>query len=98
MIVVLNLGRMSRLVGNYIRGTKRNSNLTINSNCHVKENLLTDINIVKGSIKLSTKDISRGVDSNETNPAGTGDFIMSRSCDKLKTYLHQRSTYDHQTW
>ena len=51
MIVVLNLSRMSRLVGNYIRGTKRNSNLTINPNCHVKENLLTDINIVKGSIK-----------------------------------------------
>ena len=37
-------------------------------------------------------------DSNETNQAGAGDEIMSRSRDKLKTYLHYQSAYGHQTW
>ena len=31
---------------------------------------------------------STGFDSNQTNQAGAGDVITSRSCDKLKTYLH----------
>ena len=37
-------------------------------------------------------------DSNKTNQAGAGDEIMSRSRDKLKTYLHYQSAYGHQTW
>ena len=32
--------------------------------------------------------ISTGFDSNETNQAGAGHVITSRSRDKLKTYLH----------
>ena len=42
---------------------------------------------------------STGFDLNETNQAGAGDVITSRSRDKLKTlYLHYHSVYDHQTW
>ena len=41
---------------------------------------------------------SRGVDSNETNQAASGDVTMSRSRNKLKSYLYYHSAYDHQTW
>ena len=41
---------------------------------------------------------STGFSSNETNHAGAGDVITSRSRDKLKTYLHYQSAYGHQTW
>ena len=41
---------------------------------------------------------STGFDLNETYQAGAGDVIMSRSRDKLKTYLHYQSAYGHQTW
>ena len=42
--------------------------------------------------------ISRGVDSNETNRAGAGDVITSRSYNKPKPlYLHYHSAYGHQT-
>ena len=37
-----------------------------------------------------------GFDSNETNQAGAGDVITSRSCDKLKTYFRYQSAYGHQ--
>ena len=40
---------------------------------------------------------SIGFDSNETNQAGAGDVITSRSRDKLKHLLNQ-SVYGHQTW
>ena len=37
-------------------------------------------------------------DSNETNQAGAGDVIRSRSCEKLKTlYLHYQSACSHIT-
>ena len=36
-------------------------------------------------------------DSNETK-AGDSDVIPSRLRDKLKTYLHYQSAFDHQTW
>ena len=39
-----------------------------------------------------------GFDSNETNQAGAGDVITSRSHEKLKTYFHYQSAYGHQTW
>ena len=35
------------------------------------------------------------VHSDETNQAGAGDAISSRSCDKLKKYLHYQSGYGH---
>ena len=42
---------------------------------------------------------STGVYSNETNQAGAGDVITSRSHDKLKIlYLHYQGAYGHQTW
>ena len=41
---------------------------------------------------------SRGGDSNETNQAGSGDVIRSRSRDKIKAlYLHYHSAYGHET-
>ena len=41
---------------------------------------------------------SIGFDSNDTNQAGAGDVITSRSRDKLKTCLNSLRPYDHQTW
>ena len=41
---------------------------------------------------------STGVDSNETNQAGAGQVITSRSRDKQKTYFHYQSAHGHQTW
>ena len=38
---------------------------------------------------------ARGVDSNETNQAGAGEVTLSRSCDKLKTYLQYQSVHGH---
>ena len=41
---------------------------------------------------------STGFDSEETNQAGAGEVITSRSNDKLNTlYLHYMSAYGHQT-
>lgn len=41
---------------------------------------------------------SREVDSSETNQAGAGDAIMSRSRDKLeRLYLHYKGAYGYQT-
>ena len=41
---------------------------------------------------------SRGADTNETNQAGSGDAIRSRSRDKIKAlYLHYHSAYGHET-
>ena len=41
---------------------------------------------------------SRGGDLNETNQAGSGDVIRSRSRDKIKAlYLHYHSAYGHET-
>ena len=38
-------------------------------------------------------------DSIETNQAGAGDVITSRSRDKVKALcLHYHTGYDHQTW
>ena len=42
-------------------------------------------------------DTSIGVDLNESNLAGAGNVIMSRSLDKLKTYFNYQSAYGHQT-
>ena len=43
-------------------------------------------------------DAPTAFDSNETNPTGGGDVIMSRSRDKLKSLnLHYHNAYGHQT-
>ena len=39
---------------------------------------------------------STGVDSNETNQAGAGQVITSRSRDKK--HFHYQSAHGHQTW
>ena len=41
---------------------------------------------------------STGIHSSDTNQAGAGDVIMSKSRDKIKTYLNYQSAYGHQTW
>ena len=49
--------------------------------------------------QISQEGTCTGFDSNGINQAGAGDFITSRSRDKLKTlYLHYQSAYGHQTW
>ena len=41
---------------------------------------------------------STEIHSSDTNQAGAGDVIMSKSRDKIKTYLNYQSAYGHQTW
>ena len=65
---------------------------------HVRNDIRIDISV---PIRPSRPKLSRYLHLEELTQIriiGAGDLITSRSCDKLKTYLHYLSAYDQQTW
>ena len=68
---------------------------------HVRTDIRIDISF---PIKLMTHQnwqagTSGGVDTNETNEAGSGDITTPRSCVKLKKlFAHYQRAYSDQTW
>ena len=74
--------------------TDRGSEFSILQGIHVRFEIKIDISETWWQAVASI-----GFDSNDTNQAGAGDFITSRSRDKLKAlYLYYQSAYGYQTW